>query len=61
MGETTADTISEGHSTVQRFAEMLELTVAFVCLERPWVEAMGPDHFAEPVLALDRFFVQPWE
>jgi hypothetical protein len=61
MGETTVGTISEGHSTIQRFAERLEMTVAFVCLERPWAEALGSDHFAEPVLALDRFFVQTWE
>ena len=61
MGETTASTITEGHSTVQHFAERLELTVAFICLERPWAEAMEPNHFAEPILALDRFFVQPWE
>jgi hypothetical protein len=61
MGETTVGTISEGHSTIQRYAERLEMTVAFVCLERTWAEALGSDHFAEPVLALDRFFVQTWE
>jgi len=61
MNETTVGTISEGHSTIQRFAERLDLTIAFICLERPWAEAMGSNHFAEPILALDRFFVQPWE
>ncbi len=59
--ETTFDTIMEGHKTIQRFAEQLDLTIAFVCLERPWAETVGTHHFAEPILALDRFFTQPWE
>lgn len=61
MGETTAEMITEGHAAIQNFAGQLELPIAFVCLERRWANAWGSNHFSEPILILDRFFVQPWE
>ena len=61
MGETTAEKILEGHAAIGDFAGRLELPIAYVCIERRWVETLGPNHFSEPILALDRFFVQPWE
>jgi hypothetical protein len=61
MDETTVETIREGHSAIQRFAGRLGLPVAFVCVEDRWAEAVGSNHFEEPILVLERFFVQPWE
>lgn len=61
MGETTPGGIVSGHSSVEAFAMELDLPIAFVCLERRWIEELGSNHFAQPVLPLDRFFVQSWE
>ncbi len=61
MGETTPEHIVEGHATLEAFAEELELPIAFVCIERRWVTQLGPNHFSQPILALERFFVQSWE
>jgi hypothetical protein len=56
--ETTIKQIVEGHTQIEAFAEALGLPVAFVCIERCWVDAI---HFAQPVLPLDRHFVMSWE
>ncbi len=61
IGETTPGHILEGHSRVEGFARGLGLPIAFVCLERRWVAELGSNHFGQPVLILDRFFVHPWE
>ena len=59
--ETTVDLIVAGHSRIEGFAKELGLAIAFVCVERRWVAALGSNHFAQPVLALDRHFVMSWE
>lgn len=61
MGQTTKEQIIEGHTRIERFAQTLGLPVAFVCIERQWTEVLGSNHFAQPVLALDRYFVMSWE
>lgn len=61
MGETTAEHIGRGHGLVEGFAEELGLPIAFVCVERRWMSQIGLDRFAQPILPLERFFVQPWE
>jgi hypothetical protein len=69
MGETTAETIIEGHAEVESFAESLGLPIAFVCVERRWntesvaYGQVGPllSHLSLPVLVLDRYFAMPWE
>ena len=61
IGETTMDHIIEGHATIERFAQALGLPIAFVCIERKWSSALGSNHFAQPVLVLDRHFVMSWE
>lgn len=61
IGETTPGHILKGHSRVEGFARELGLPIAFVCLERRWVAELGSNHFVQPVLILDRFFVHPWE
>lgn len=60
MAETTAEVIIEGHAKVEAFAREVGLPVAMVCLERKWT-APGFDHFAQPVLVLDRFLLHLWE
>jgi hypothetical protein len=60
MHETTKTQIVEGHTKLEAFARELGLPVAFVCIERQWVADLD-NHFTEPVLPLDRFFVMPWE
>ena len=69
IGETTTQTILDGHARIEAFAAELGLPIAFVCLERQWVDQVRkvprdprhPSVFTRPVLVLDRFFVMPWE
>jgi hypothetical protein len=61
IGETTIDLISKGHAKIERFSRALGLPIAFVCLEQRWASALGSNHFAQPILFLERYFVMPWE
>ena len=69
IGETTVQTILDGHARIEGFASELRLPIAFVCLERQWVDRVRmaprdlkhPTVFTRPVLVLDRHFVMPWE
>jgi hypothetical protein len=61
IGETTIEQIVAGHARIEGFARELGLAIAFVCLERRWMEALASNHFAQPVLVLDRHFVMAWE
>jgi hypothetical protein len=61
IGETRPEQIAEGHTRIEAFAHALGLPLAFVCVERRWAEQFAGNHFAQPVLVLDRFFVQSWE
>ena len=61
MDETTAQQIVDGHARVERFAQELGVPVALVCLTRRWAELLGPNHFSQPTLLLDRFLIHPWE
>ncbi len=69
IGETTVQTILEGHAQIEEFASKLGLPIAFVCVERQWIDQVrrvprNPRHptvFSRPVLILDRYFVLPWE
>lgn len=61
IGETTIEDIFEGHAKIERNARTLGLPVAFVCIERRWLDLVGPEQFAQPLLVLDRHFVMTWE
>jgi len=69
IGETTVQAIVDGHARIEGFAGELGLPIAFVCIERQWVDQVRttirdmrrPTVFARPVLVLDRYFVMPWE
>lgn len=61
MDETTAERILDGHAQVEGFAQELGLPVARICLTRRWARLLGPKHFSEPTLILDRFLTHPWE
>jgi hypothetical protein len=61
IAETTADQIMKGHALVESFARALELPVALVCIERRWAGKLGQEKLGQPLLILDRYFVQPWE
>lgn len=61
IGETTIDSIVEGHARIEGFAKALGLPIAFVCAERHWTEALGAYHFLQPIQVLDRHFVMSWE
>jgi hypothetical protein len=61
MGQTTPEYVIEGHANVETWASELGLPIAFVCIERRWAAVLGSNHFSQPVLTLDRFFVLPWE
>jgi DNA polymerase III delta prime subunit len=59
--ETKAEHILQGHALIESFAQELGLPIAFVCLERSWADRVGHSPFSQPMLVLDRSFVQPWE
>ena len=61
IGETTVSLILEGHALIEGFARALGLPVAFVCIERRWSDLLDSNHFAQPILVLDRHFVMSWE
>ena len=61
MNETRAEQIYEGHAKINEYARALNISIAFVCLERHWVNRIDPGHFAQPTLIVDRHFVQSWE
>jgi hypothetical protein len=69
IGETTVQAIVDGHARIEGFAGELGLPIAFVCIERRWIEPLRTathdgghsTMFAHPVLVLDRYFVMPWE
>lgn len=59
--ETTWEHIRVGHARIEGFAKELGLPIAFVGVERRWVESLRGNEFQQPVLALDRHFVMAWE
>jgi hypothetical protein len=61
IGETSPRQIIGGHAKIEHFAESLGYSVAFVCVERRWVEALDVERFSQPVLILDRHFTLSWE
>jgi hypothetical protein len=69
ISETTLQDIVRGHELVEGFAQTIGLPIAFICIERRWAAVMGlngssgagPVQFSQPVLVLERSFVQPWE
>jgi hypothetical protein len=61
IGETTMDSIVEGHARIEGFARALGLPIAFVCVERRWTKALAAVHFLQPIQVLDRYFVMSWE
>lgn len=61
VGETTPEGIIRGHEKIESFARALGLPIDFVCIERRWLNTAGTNHFAQPMLVLDRHFVMPWE
>jgi hypothetical protein len=69
IGETTVEHVVRGHAQVELFAQALRLPIAFVCVERQWLDVLAPDRsgkpvggaFSQPVLVLDRHFVMTWE
>jgi hypothetical protein len=61
IGETTIESIVEGHARIEGFAKALGLPIAFVCIERDWTKALDALHFCQPIQVLDRHFVMSWE
>jgi hypothetical protein len=69
IGETTIEHVIQGHAKIERFADALGLPIAFVCVERQWINALAPGTsgvsastaFSQPVLVVDRHFVMSWE
>lgn len=61
MGETTIEDVLQGHTRIEAYAEALELPIAFVCVERRWLDGLSPEQFAQPLLVLDRHFIMTWE
>jgi hypothetical protein len=61
IGETTAQLITDGHARLEAFAGALGLPISFICIERDRAAEFSANHFAQPVLIIDRFFVMSWE
>jgi len=69
IGDTSAQAILDGHARIEELAGELGLPIAFVCVERQWVDQVRraprdlrrPTVFTRPVLVIDRYFIMPWE
>lgn len=61
IGETTIESIVEGHARIEGFSRALGLPIAFVCVERNWTGALSAIQFRQPIQVLDRHFVMSWE
>jgi hypothetical protein len=61
MGETATEQVLEGHSRIEEFASALELPIAFICVDQERASDLVSTHFSQPLLILDRHFVQPWD
>jgi hypothetical protein len=61
IGETTVQQIIDGHALIETLAGQVGLPIAFVCVERRWAGEFGSIPLAQPLLALDRYFVMSWE
>ena len=61
IGETTVQRIIDGHARIEALAREVGLPITFVCVERRWAGEFGSNHLAQPLLALDRYFVMSWE
>lgn len=61
IGETTLSGILDGHAQLSDFARQLKLPIAFVCIERSWAGRIETAALSQPILTMDRFFIQPWE
>lgn len=61
MGETATKQVLEGHLRIEEYARALGLPIAFVCADQRRATELGSDHLSQPLLVLDRHFVQPWE
>ncbi len=61
IGETTVQEILNGHGLIRSFAQELGLPIAFVCIAQQWATRLSQEDFGQPLLLLDRYFVQPWE
>lgn len=61
MAQTTIENILEGHAQIEGYAKALGLPVAFVCIERRWLDLLNPYYLDQPLLVLDRYFVMSWE
>jgi hypothetical protein len=61
IGETAIEHILKGHAKIKSFAQALGLPIAFICMERRWIQALDTYKLEYPVLALSRHFVMSWE
>jgi hypothetical protein len=61
IAETTMERIVQGHAQIEGFAQELGLPIALVCVERRWASSLDANHFSQPVLYLDRYFVMSWD
>ncbi len=61
MSETKPEQVYNGHARIEEFARELNLSIAFVCVERRWADELDPARFAQPTLIVDRHFVMSWE
>jgi len=62
--DTTIEQIVEGHAKIERFAQALNLPIAFISIERQWIETLTTSSradFSQPMLLVDRQFVMSWE
>jgi hypothetical protein len=61
IGDTSPSHIKEGHAKIESYARSLGYPVPFVCIERRWEQVLRGEHFAQPILILDRLFVMAWD
>ncbi|MFQ6058090.1 MAG: hypothetical protein ACE5MB_04305 [Anaerolineae bacterium] len=61
MGDTTLALVEEGHALVEEAGRALNLPVIFLSIEEGLAQDLPPDHFAQPVLPLARYFLPPWQ
>ncbi len=61
IADTTLQIVDEGHRIVEQAGREVGLPLAFLCVEERLLEEGLEERYSQPLLALTRHFLAPWE